>query len=75
MRRRYQPPPIPSSSSSSSDDNTNNDNDNDEDGAMGGDVFEGGVRLSREEDGGRDEIKAEAFRNLNMIDPRRKKTK
>ena len=45
----------------------------DEDGAMGGEVFQGGLRLSREEDGGRDENMAFAFRNLKMIDPRRKK--
>ena len=45
----------------------------DEDGAMGGDVFQDGLRLSREEDGGRDESMATAFRDLKMIDPRRKK--
>ena len=47
----------------------------DEDGAMGGDVFEDGIRLSREEDGGTDESMALAFRDLRMIDPRRKKMK
>ena len=45
----------------------------DEDGAMGGDVFQDGIRFSREEDGGRVESMASAFRDLRMIDPRRKK--
>ena len=44
-----------------------------EDGTIGGDVFKDGVRLSREEDGGRDESMASAFRGLKIIDPRRKK--
>lgn len=49
--------------------------DEDEDGMMGGDVFQDGVRLSREEDGGSIDNMASAFRNLKMIDPRRKKMK
>ena len=55
-------------------DSSDDDNGN-EDGAMGGDVFEDGIRLSREEDGGTDESMALAFRDLRMIDPRRKKMK
>ena len=54
---------------------SSDDNNGDEDGAMGGDVFEDGIRLSREEDGGTDESMASAFRDLRMIDPRRKKMK
>ena len=49
--------------------------DEDEDGVVGGDVFQNGVKLSREEDGGRDEDMASIFRDLKMIDPRRKKIK
>ena len=45
---------------------------------MGGgedDVFRDGVRFSREEDGGRDENMARAFKDLGITDPRRKKYK
>ena len=58
-----------------SESDSSNDDNGDEDGAMGGDVFEDGIRLSREEDGGTDESMALAFRDLRMIDPRRKKMK
>ena len=56
-------------------DSSDDDDNGNEDGAMGGDVFEDGIRLSREEDGGTDESMASAFRDLRMIDPRRKKIK
>ena len=39
----------------------------------GRDVFQNGVKLSKEEDAGRDEGLARAFRELKMIDPRKKK--
>lgn len=65
--------PTIATDSEGGDSSSSNDGD-DEEGAVGGDVFvEGGVRLSREEDGGRDETMASAFNNLKMIDPRRKK--
>ena len=54
--------------------NSSNNGEKGEEGAMGeDDVFQDGVRFSKEEDGGRDEGMAEAFRGLGMIDPRRKK--
>ena len=47
-------PAIPSDSEGS-------DDGGDGEGATGGDVFQDGLRLSREEDGGRDENMASAF--------------
>ena len=60
-------PAIPSDSEGSDDDG------GDGEGATGGDVFQDGLRLSREEDGGRDENMASAFKGLKIVDPRRKK--
>ena len=67
-----QPSPTIATDSEGGDSDDNDDNESEE-GAAGGGVFQNGIGLSREEDGGRVESMAEAFKNLNMVDPRRKK--
>ena len=69
----HRQPSPPIATDSEGDDSDDNDDDESEEGAAGGGVFQNGVGLSREEDGGRVESMAQAFANLNMVDPRRKK--